>query len=63
MSESDMSGPEALRAKARQARYAAATRTNSGQAADRQLIAMAIRLERQADEIERTRPIMSKLRP
>lgn len=58
-----MSGAAALRAKARQARYAASIRTESGQAADRQLIALALRLERQADDLDRRRPIMSRLRP
>jgi hypothetical protein len=51
-----------LRAKAQQARRAASIRTQSGQAADRQLLAMAIRLERQADEADKRAAILAKLR-
>jgi hypothetical protein len=51
-----------LRAKAQQARRAASIRTVSGQAADRQLLAMAIRLEHQADEADKHAAILSKLR-
>ena len=51
-----------LRAKARQARYAASMRTESGQAADRQLIALAIRLEHQADAVDSRNEIFAKLR-
>jgi hypothetical protein len=50
-----------LRAKAKQARIAASVRTNSGQAADRQLLAMAIRLERQADAADKHEAILAKL--
>ena len=57
-----MNQAEELRAKARQARRAASVRTESGQAADRQLIALAIRLERHAEEIERKHEIFTKLR-
>jgi hypothetical protein len=57
-----MNDSNELRAKARQARYAASMRTESGQAADRQLIALAIRLERQADAIDIRNEIFSKLR-
>ncbi|HWE73579.1 MAG TPA: hypothetical protein VG328_10505 [Stellaceae bacterium] len=52
-----------LREKAKQARRAASVRTVSGQAADRQLLAMAVRLEHQADEAEKHEAILSKLRP
>jgi hypothetical protein len=51
-----------LRAKAQQARRAASIRTQSGQAADRQLLAMAVRLERQADEADNRAAILAKLR-
>ena len=57
-----MDHAEELRAKARQARFAASIRTESGQAADRQLIALAIRLEKQADDIAREHEIFTKLR-
>ena len=58
-----MNDAKDLREKAKQARRAASVRTVSGQAADRQLLAMAIRLEHQADEVEKHAAILSKLRP
>ena len=58
-----MNDPKDLREKAEQARRAAGIRTESGQAADRQLLALAIRLERQADEAEKREAILAKLRP
>lgn len=42
-----------LRKKAEQARRAAVTPTEGGQAADRQLLALAIKLEEQAAKIDR----------
>jgi hypothetical protein len=57
-----MDHAEELRVKARQARRAASIRTESGQAADRQLIALAIRLEEQADDVERQHEIFATLR-
>ncbi len=57
-----MTDAKDLRGKARQARRAASIRTESGQAADRQLIALAIRLERQAEEAEKQEAIVGKLR-
>ena len=57
-----MTDAKDLREKAKQARRAASIRTESGQAADRQLIALAIRLERQADEVENQQAIVRKLR-
>jgi len=44
--------PTTLRRKAALARRAAGFRTESGQAADRQLIALALRLEQRANELE-----------
>lgn len=58
-----MNDAKDLREKAKQARRAASIRTESGQAADRQLLAMAIRLEHQADEVEKQEAILAKLRP
>jgi hypothetical protein len=58
-----MNDAKDLREKAQQARRAASVRTVSGQAADRQLLAMAVKLERQADEVEKQEPILAKLRP
>jgi hypothetical protein len=58
-----MNDAKELREKAKQARRAASIRTESGQAADRQLLAMAIRLEHQADEVEKQEAILAKLRP
>jgi hypothetical protein len=58
-----MNDPKDLREKAEQARRAAGIRTGSGQAADRQLLALAVRLERQADEAEKREAILAKLRP
>jgi hypothetical protein len=58
-----MNDPKDLREKAEQARRAAGIRTESGQAADRQLLALAVRLERQADEAEKREAILAKLRP
>ena len=58
-----MNDPMDLREKAEQARRAAGIRTESGQAADRQLLALAVRLERQADEAEKREAILAKLRP
>jgi hypothetical protein len=57
-----MNDAKDLREKAKQARRAASIRTESGQAADRQLLAMAIRLEHQADEVEKHEAILAKLR-
>jgi hypothetical protein len=51
-----------LREKAQQARRAACVRTVRGQAADRQLLAMAVQLERRADEAEKHEAILAKLR-
>jgi hypothetical protein len=51
-----------LREKAQQARRAASVRTESGQAADRQLLAMAVRLEREAEQAETRAAILSKLK-
>lgn len=51
-----------LRRKAAQLRRAASIRTESGQAADRQMVALAIRLERQADDVDRKVVIFDKLR-
>jgi hypothetical protein len=45
--------PKILRQRAAQARWAASIRTEGGQAADRQLIALAFRLERDAEKLER----------
>jgi len=57
-----MNDAKELREKAAQARRAASIRTVSGQAADRQLLALAIRLERQADAAEKQQAILAKLR-
>ena len=57
-----MNDAKELREKAKQARRAASIRTVSGQAADRQLLAMAVRLERQAEEAEKQEAILAKLR-
>jgi hypothetical protein len=57
-----MSDAKELRDKAQQARRAASIRTCSGQAADRQLVALAVRLERQAEEAEKQQAILAKLR-
>jgi hypothetical protein len=58
-----MSESKELREKAQQARRAASVRTESGQAADRQLMAMALRLEHQADELDDRKSILARLRP
>jgi hypothetical protein len=58
-----MNDAKDLREKAKQARRAASIRTESGQAADRQLRAMAVKLERQAEESEKQEAIFAKLRP
>jgi hypothetical protein len=52
MSDPAFPHPQELRCRAAQARRAASIRTTSGQAADRQLVALAIRLERLANAIE-----------
>jgi hypothetical protein len=57
-----MNDAKELREKARQARRAASIRTVSGQAADRQLLALAVRLERQAEAAEKQEAILAKLR-
>jgi|SwirhisoilCB1_FD_contig_31_16582063_length_344_multi_3_in_0_out_0_1 hypothetical protein len=57
-----MNDAKELREKAKQARRAASIRTVSGQAADRQLLAMAVRLEHQAEEVEKQEAILAKLR-
>lgn len=57
-----MNDAKELREKAEQARRAAGIRTVSGQAADRQLLALAARLERQADEAEKQEAILAKIR-
>jgi hypothetical protein len=57
-----MNDAKELRDKARQARRAASIRTESGQAADRQLLALAIRLERDAEQVEQRDAILAKLR-
>lgn len=57
-----MNDAKGLRAKAQQARRAASVRTVSGQAADRQLLALALRLERQAEAAEKQEAILTKLR-
>ena len=57
-----MNDAKELREKAAQARRAASIRTVSGQTADRQLVALAIRLERQADAAEKQQAILAKLR-
>ena len=57
-----MNDAKELREKAEQARRAASIRTVSGQAADRQLLALAVRLERQADEAEKQETILAKIR-
>jgi hypothetical protein len=57
-----MNDSKELREKAQQARRAAGVHTQSGQAADRQLMAMAVRLERQADDAEKREAILAKLR-
>ena len=57
-----MNDSKELREKAQQPRRAAGVRTQSGQAADRQLLAMAVRLEHQADEAEKRESILAKLR-
>ena len=57
-----MNDANELRKKAQQARRAASIRTVSGQAADRQLLALAIRLERQAETAEKQQAILAKLR-
>jgi hypothetical protein len=57
-----MNDAKELREKADQARRAASVRTCSGQAADRQLLAMAVRLEEQADAAEKHQAILAKLR-
>jgi hypothetical protein len=45
--------PQALRAAAARCRRASNVRTEGGQAADRQLIALAMRLEQEADDLDR----------
>ncbi|HXR88143.1 MAG TPA: hypothetical protein VN728_14285 [Stellaceae bacterium] len=57
-----MNDAKELRAKAKQARRAASIGTVSGQAADRQLLAMAAGLERQAEAAEKRAAILAKLR-
>ena len=57
-----MNDAKELREIAKQARRAASIRTESGQAADRQLLAMAVRIERQADEAEKQAAILANLR-
>ena len=57
-----MTDAKDLRETAKQARRAASIRTESGQAADRQLIALAIRLERQAEQVEQQEASLAKLR-
>ncbi len=57
-----MNEAKELREKAQQARRAASVRTESGQAADRQLLAMAVRLEREAEQVEQRDAIISKLK-
>lgn len=57
-----MSDAKELRDKANQARRAASIRTCSGQAADRQLLAMAVRLERDAEQAEKRESILAKLK-
>jgi hypothetical protein len=57
-----MNDAKELREKAKQARRAASIRTVSGQAADRQLLALAVRLERQAEAAEKQQAIFAKLR-
>jgi hypothetical protein len=57
-----MTDPIELRRKAAQLRRAASIRTVSGQAADRQMIALAIRLEHQADDIDKRNAIVGTLR-
>ena len=57
-----MNDAKVLREKAKQARRAASIRTVSGQAADRQLLALAVRLERQADTAEKQQAILANLR-
>lgn len=57
-----MNDAKELHQKANQARRAASVRTCSGQAADRQLLAMAVRLEQQADAAEKQQAILAKLR-
>ena len=57
-----MNDAKELREKAKQARRAASIRTVSGQAADRQLLAMAVRLEHQAEEVEKQEALLAKLR-
>jgi len=57
-----MTDAKELREKANQARRAASIRTCSGQAADRQLLALAVRLENQADVVEKQAAILAKLR-
>jgi len=44
--------PDDLRKKAAQARHVARIKTEGGQAADRQLMAFANQLDREADELE-----------
>lgn len=55
-----MSDPTEFRRKAAQARRAAAIRTVSGQAADRQLLALAIKLEHLADDVEKRDAVTQK---
>ena len=57
-----MNDAKELRDKAQQARHAASIRTESGQAADRQLLALALRLELQAEQAEKRDAILAKLR-
>ena len=57
-----MNEAKELRDKAQQARRAASIRTESGQAADRQLLAMATRLEREAEQVEKHEAILSRLK-
>jgi hypothetical protein len=57
-----MNDAKELREKAKLARHAASIRTVSGQAADRQLLAMAARLERQAEAAEKQAAILARLR-
>jgi hypothetical protein len=57
-----MTDAKDLRKKAQQARRAASIRTTSGQAADRQLLAMAVRLEHEAEQADKHEAILAKLK-
>jgi hypothetical protein len=58
-----MRDSETLRRQAAQARRAASVRTEGGFAADRQLLALAQRLERDAAEQDRKREILDAVDP